>query len=254
MADPALYSYKLARSHFANWRDVSPVFIASRQVIENVPHRLEASLGKGLSPAWAHTFEKLGFGVEGTYRHRHLHRRTTGTLRSMPDHKPGGNEPSEEELERRFQALLGPSDDGDHFHVADSDQPDQIDDKFKAIDEKIHLIQANKDLRNQAIDDEFEEKLRALEEKAHRSKAMREVQQRKVETDQRSSQEDSRALALGLSIAYTIIGMPLLGTAVGWGVDRQLGTHYWMGMMTLAGATLGVAVAIYKMSHGEPRP
>ncbi len=172
----------------------------------------------------------------------------------MQDHESGGHEPSEEEIERRLQALLG---DSDHASlptlpkVSEVPSEEDVHARFNEIDKRVDDVRANADEKKSALDSEFDQRLKALEEKAQKAKASREVEKKKVERIQTSTQEESRALGLGLSIAYTIIGIPLLGAGVGWLIDRQVGTHYWMGMLTLAGATGGVAIAIFKMNQNE---
>lgn len=174
----------------------------------------------------------------------------------MQDHESGGHEPTEEELEKRLQALLGDSDLGSTPtlpKISEMPSEEDVHARFNEIDQKIDEVRSNAAEQKSALDSEFDARLKALEDKAHQAKVSREAEKKKVERVQQSSQEDSRSLGLGLSIAYIIIGIPLMGAGIGWLVDHQLGTKYWMGMLTLAGATLGVAVAVFKMNQTSPK-
>ena len=54
-----------------------------------------------------------------------------------------------------------------------------------------------------------------------------------------------RQLGIGLSIAYAILGLPLVGAGIGWLIDRATGVQgVWVGPLVLVGAAAGVAMAV----------
>jgi F0F1-type ATP synthase assembly protein I len=99
------------------------------------------------------------------------------------------------------------------------------------------------------FDPEFDEKLDGFSKKVDKIKASREEVERDKARKQKSEQDSSRGLGVGLTIAYTIIGLPLLGAGIGWLVDGRTGGTTWVGIGTVIGAVLGVAAAISIMNR-----
>src|SRR5436190_8109547 len=79
------------------------------------------------------------------------------------------------------------------------------------------------------IDEDLDRRLEALRTKAQ--KARGEFENKRAEENLRLERESEvgRGAGIGLSIAYTIIGMPLLGALIGYGADQGLHTTYWKG-------------------------
>jgi len=99
------------------------------------------------------------------------------------------------------------------------------------------------------FDPEFDEKLDGFSKKVDKIKATREEQERDKARRQKGEQDSSRGLGVGLTIAYTIIGLPLFGAAIGWFVDGRTGGTTWVGVGTVIGAVLGVIAAISIMNR-----
>jgi len=60
----------------------------------------------------------------------------------------------------------------------------------------------------------------------------------------KSEQEASRGLGFGLSIAYTIIGMPVVLALIGWAIDNHYHTTVWRGALAFFGMIIGVFYAV----------
>ena len=99
------------------------------------------------------------------------------------------------------------------------------------------------------FDPEFDEKLDGFSKKVDKIKASREEQERDKARKQKSDQDSSRGLGVGMTIAYTIIGLPLFGAGVGWLLDQRNGTTMWVGIGTLVGGVLGVLAGITIMNR-----
>lgn len=99
------------------------------------------------------------------------------------------------------------------------------------------------------FDSEFDEKLDGFSKKVDKIKASREEQERDKARKQKSEQDSSRGLGVGLTIAYMIIGLPLLGAGIGWLVDGRTGGTTWIGIGTVIGGVLGVFAAISIMNR-----
>ncbi len=69
--------------------------------------------------------------------------------------------------------------------------------------------------------------------------------QRKIASDR----EASRGLGVGLSIAYTIIGVPIFGYFVGYLIDRQVGGKLFAPLFTTGGAVLGLTYAVWVLQR-----
>lgn len=62
--------------------------------------------------------------------------------------------------------------------------------------------------------------------------------------------EAYRSTGVGLSIAYVVIGVPILGWLVGWGIDSlKPGGLDWGAVFGIGGAFLGVALAIHRLNR-----
>jgi F0F1-type ATP synthase assembly protein I len=184
----------------------------------------------------------------------------------MPDepqdsHNPQG-EPSEEELEERLRKLI----EGIHPNAEEPtpetglrlslgdpslepptiEEPPELDElelRLQEIDKRI--ADAGQTGRASAanFDDDLEAGLKRVESRAAEAKAAQEALRSEAERIGAADGDSARGLGVGLSIAYTIIGVPLLGVLVGWIVDSQLGTNVWKGLGMLIGAVIGIALA-----------
>jgi F0F1-type ATP synthase assembly protein I len=77
-----------------------------------------------------------------------------------------------------------------------------------------------------------------------------EENERRMAADQKAY----RGLGVGLTIAYTIIGLPLVGLAIGWALDTAAtGGNLFRALGCVAGMTLGVFMAIRMMNANESR-
>ncbi len=98
---------------------------------------------------------------------------------------------------------------------------------------------------------EFEKKLQDLETRASRAKEKRENVEKKISRERADSASSARGLGVGLTVAYAIIGTPLVGAGAGWLIDRSVGGTLWMGILTVSGAFIGVGCAVYILNKLE---
>lgn len=141
------------------------------------------------------------------------------------------NDPAEEEdeeLERRMREL-GLLDEGSEI--------------------ELELGSARDPVREERRESEFDVRLRDLETRAEKARQDREEQVRQEERRRNTERDSAQGLGIGLSIAYTILGLPLLGAGIGWLVDRQLDATFWMGMGAFIGAAAGIFMAILMLNR-----
>ena len=99
------------------------------------------------------------------------------------------------------------------------------------------------------IDEEMDARLDALRQKAQQTRGA--YESKKAEENRRLEQDSEahRGTGVGLSIGYTIIGLPLVGALVGYLVDNAMKTHYWVGLLTLLGAAVGIVMAVVMLNR-----
>ncbi|MFW5697189.1 MAG: hypothetical protein ACOCX1_01360 [Fimbriimonadaceae bacterium] len=91
---------------------------------------------------------------------------------------------------------------------------------------------------------EFSQRSQSVGSK-YRARQARETEER------RSTQESSKGLGVGLTVAYVIIGVPLVGFGVGFLIDRATGSEIWGSTLGLLGAFAGVALTIYIVNRSN---
>ncbi len=60
-------------------------------------------------------------------------------------------------------------------------------------------------------------------------------------------------LGVGLSVAYTLVGMAVAGWGIGWLIDRGSGSAIAQGVGTLIGATIGLAAGIFTIIKAQSK-
>jgi F0F1-type ATP synthase assembly protein I len=130
------------------------------------------------------------------------------------------------------------------MNLPEEGEPDEIEARFQELQEKH---EAEKPVLPDTAD---------LDARFHKLEAqvgsVRERQETERKATARRHQEDSsqaKSLGLGLSAAYAIIGMPLVGAGIGWLIDSAMGTVIWKGMLCLVGAIFGIWFAISAASR-----
>lgn len=98
---------------------------------------------------------------------------------------------------------------------------------------------------------DFDERLRHLEVRTGKVRDQQTTSKANAEREREANAKSSRGLGVGLSIAYTIIGIPLFGILFGWLADRQLGTNLYKGVGALVGAVIGIVFAVVLMNRAD---
>ena len=127
--------------------------------------------------------------------------------------------------------------------------PEEI--RLSELEQEFEETRAKHDKQAAEIKDEFGTKMRDLEERINKIKEQREAAQSMELRKSKSEGEDARGLGVGLSIAYTFIGMPLGGALVGWLLDRMLHTSFLLGICTVIGVGFGLTYTILLMNRAN---
>ena len=114
---------------------------------------------------------------------------------------------------------------------------DDVDDKLEGILDKTKVPTIETD--------EFDEKLHALEVKAQAMKERREAQKVQAEKEVKSTQMSNEGLGIGMTLAYTVLGLPLLGGIVGMFLDKATGGNAWIVIFGMGGMVLGIGCAVF---------
>jgi F0F1-type ATP synthase assembly protein I len=88
-------------------------------------------------------------------------------------------------------------------------------------------------------------KLHELSAKADALKNKRSAQMAEAARESRIAQDSSQGLGAGISIAYTILGVPLVGGIIGVVLKNQTGNPVWVSVCGLAGMVLGLFGAYF---------
>ncbi|HRF58900.1 MAG TPA: hypothetical protein PLH94_03175 [Fimbriimonadaceae bacterium] len=129
------------------------------------------------------------------------------------------------------------------------DEPEPPVDTERAIEARVREAQAE----IAGIDDEFHDRLKQLEARAEAAHGGYQKKVAEQERVRKGEGESSRGLGVGLSVAYTILGMPMVGAGVGWLVDQQTGMKVFLGLGTVGGAVLGVVFALVILSRHQDK-
>jgi F0F1-type ATP synthase assembly protein I len=131
---------------------------------------------------------------------------------------------------------------------------DELDRRIRelGLDETPSIERAKQE--GNKIDDEFSDRLKALEDKARAAKHQRHNQKREEARKSASDAQSALGLGIGLSVAYTIIGMPLVGMGIGWFIDYKIGSNSFRTIGAVAGMALGIfaGIAIFNKSNRQP--
>ena len=88
--------------------------------------------------------------------------------------------------------------------------------------------------------DDLDARLDALKAKSEAAIAQKQEQERQARKDVKSQQEASYGLGVGLSVSYTLIGMPVLGAVLGLILNKLTGGNAWTLIGVLGGFGLGL--------------
>ena len=99
------------------------------------------------------------------------------------------------------------------------------------------------------MDPELDARIRDVQTRARLAKHAHDVHTMQEERKMKSDGEAARGLGVGLTAAYAIIGMPLVGAGIGWLIDRNVDPKIWTGLCTVAGALLGITFTIITINR-----
>ena len=157
---------------------------------------------------------------------------------------PEQPEPTEEELERRLQKLLGEAEN------ASSDELDEIELKLRGLEDKLESSSAERKQRDGFFDAEFEDRLEKLHAKADMAKKARDGTKSESNRRQSIDSTSSRGLGFGLALAYTMVGPLIAGYAIGWLVDKGAGSgNTWQTWGTVIGMFSGFIAVVFLLNR-----
>ena len=98
-------------------------------------------------------------------------------------------------------------------------------------------------------DDELDARLKRLEAKAADVRTRRDAAQKEQAREQKANQESSKGLGVGLMVAYTLLGLPMAGAAIGFFLDRGRADRFWTALFVLLGAVGGIVFTIVMLNR-----
>jgi F0F1-type ATP synthase assembly protein I len=146
----------------------------------------------------------------------------------------------------------------------DSGHPlDDIEARFGPIADKLDALRLSREGQGPKPDggvdethgapplDAFDSRLREIKERSQAYSSRRESTAAEESKRLQSARSDARGLSQGLQIAYTIIGLPLIGFGIGVLLDHEFGTQFWKGFAGLAGCALAVLIAMFLINRAN---
>ncbi|MCW5943149.1 MAG: hypothetical protein KIS66_13020 [Fimbriimonadaceae bacterium] len=100
---------------------------------------------------------------------------------------------------------------------------------------------------------EMEERLRRFEHRVKKAKSNEAGRALRTEEATKPDVESSRQLGVGLSIAYAIIGMPVVGYGLGYVLDKGNEVKVWTSWTALGGCVLGLVYAVFVLNRESKR-
>lgn len=94
-------------------------------------------------------------------------------------------------------------------------------------------------------EDPDQAKLEELHAKVEQLKSKRQAQVAEAARESRIAQDSNQSLGAGISIAYTILGIPLVGGIIGVILKNQTGNPVWVSVGGLVGMVLGLVGAYF---------
>ncbi len=191
----------------------------------------------------------------------------------MPDDDRQGKDAPEDDLEAEIAELEGKLREavgGQPLSEADEERLEELVDKLeseqkleelfekqdKGIERLEALVQQVETHREEVgLDEDMESRLRRIEEMAQTARTRRGTGLSSPEKsrEMKSDREAARGLGLGLSVAYTIIGLPMFGLAVGWLLDKNTNSNIFKPAFVVGGAALGIVIAIVMLNREQNR-
>jgi F0F1-type ATP synthase assembly protein I len=165
----------------------------------------------------------------------------------MPDERDEEVDEIERELERRMKELR--LDEGEVASPDSDEEPDELELKLRDLDARLDAAKDQRREKEGLFDREFEQRLEKLHDKADQAKAVNDSVKREQERNWAAERSSARGLGIGLTVAYTIVGLPLVGAGVGWLIDRSLGTSGAVAIGVVAGAALGMVMALMMLNR-----
>ena len=121
------------------------------------------------------------------------------------------------------------------------------------LDQMKEAVEANRFAEEGTGEKDLDARLAAVESKARSAKGRNEAIGTLISQRRLKDAEDYQGLGVGLSIAYTIVGFPLVGAGAGYFIDRSAGTSNWMGICAVIGAALGMLLAMFMLARQNER-
>ncbi len=90
----------------------------------------------------------------------------------------------------------------------------------------------------------------ALESLDQRLAAVRKAEDARLARDHAPLRDESRAI--GMQVASTMLGYPLGGIVIGWGLDQLFGTRPWIMIVLMFLAFAGAVLQVVRNNNNRP--
>lgn len=153
-----------------------------------------------------------------------------------PEHKIVDDDSSVEDALRKHAEELGIT-------------PDEM--RLAELEREFEKVARERDDKVEGIQSEFDSRMTDLDKRIKKMRSDREEKKVAESKVLKESVSSARGLGLGLTVAYTFIGCPLLGALIGWGIDQWRHTDIYKGIFMMVGAAGGLALVVYFLKRAE---
>lgn len=129
--------------------------------------------------------------------------------------------------------------------------PDPFDEGLKKLQEKADALKAPE--LPAEVQGDFDSRMEELEARAQAVKREREAKEAQAARATKSDRDAAKGLGVGMSIAYTIIGLPLFGALVGWMIDNNTGGTQAKGIGVMIGVVAGMGMAFVILNRHQDK-
>jgi F0F1-type ATP synthase assembly protein I len=135
-------------------------------------------------------------------------------------------------------------------HAADLGiSPDEV--RLAELQKEFEAVAKERDDKVEGIQTEFDSRMSNLDSRIKKMQSDREEKKAVESKVLQDSASSAKGLGLGLTVAYTFIGCPLMGALIGWGIDQWRHTDIYKGIFMMVGAAGGLALVVMFLKRAD---
>lgn len=165
---------------------------------------------------------------------------------------PATPAPSLDEIESRLQSALERA---KRAGLPTDGEDDPLDAKAARLERLEASLDAGTGTRMPSAEETaLDGPLREVEEKVRGVQMRRERMDAEVDRIRKGDQESARGLGTGLTAAYALIGLPMVGAGAGYLLNKATGGNAWLPIFAILGMVAGIWWVLRLTNAQDRRP